>query len=161
MSKAFIKEGEDHLRPSNPLPDRPIPAAPNLVTPDGLAKIEEMIDRLEEEQREARASSNADALDRAARDLRYWSAQRASARVMEPPAAGTEVQFGSTVLVERADGQHQTYRIVGIDEADPSEGTISHISPLARALLSKTVGDQVSVGRTDLRIRQIKSLCSH
>lgn len=107
MSKAFIKEGEDYLRPSNPLPDRPIPAAPNLVTPDGLAKIEEIIHRLEEEQREARVSGNADALDRAARDLRYWSAQRASARVMEPPAAGSEVQFGSTVLVERADGQHE------------------------------------------------------
>ena len=156
MSKAFIREGEEQLRPSNSLPDRPDSAVPNLVTPQGLAKIEEMIDVLEEEQRKARASSDADALDRTARDLRYWSAQRAGARVMETAAEGNEVRFGSTVIVERPDGQKQSYRIVGIDEADPAEGTISHISPLARALLSKTVGDEITVGRTRLMVREIR-----
>jgi transcription elongation GreA/GreB family factor len=156
MSKAFVKEGEEQLRPSNPLPDRAIPSAPNLITQEGLAKIEEMIERLEKEQRQARAGNDADAIDSMARDLRYWSAQRANARVMEPPKSADDVQFGSTVVVERADGQHQTYRIVGVDEANPAEGTLSHISPLARALMSRAVGDSVTVGRTSLTIVAIR-----
>jgi transcription elongation GreA/GreB family factor len=156
MSKAFVKEGEEQLRPSNPLPDRAIPSAPNLITQEGLAKIEEMIERLEKEQRQARAGNDADAIDSTARDLRYWSAQRANARVMEPPKSADDVQFGSTVVVERADGQHQTYRIVGVDEANPAEGTLSHISPLARALMSRAVGDSVTVGRTSLTIVAIR-----
>jgi transcription elongation GreA/GreB family factor len=53
--------------------------------------------------------------------------------------------------------QHQTYRIVGIDEANLSEGTLSHISPLARALMSRAAGDSVTVGRTNLTIVEIKS----
>jgi transcription elongation GreA/GreB family factor len=156
MSKAFVREGEEQLRPSNPLPDRPIPSAPNLVSPQGLAEIEMRIDRLEEEQRKARAANDADAIGRTARDLRYWSAQRASARVVEAPSSGDEVRFGSTVVVERPDGQMQSYRIVGVDEADPAQGTISHISPLARELLSKTVGDEIAVGRTRLTIREVQ-----
>jgi transcription elongation GreA/GreB family factor len=106
MSKAFVREGEDE--PSNPLPDRPIPSAPNLVSPLGLAQIEMRIDRLEEEQRKARAANDADAIGRTARDLRYWSAQRASAQVVEAPSSGNEVCFGSTVVVERPDGQMQS-----------------------------------------------------
>ena len=156
MSKAFVKEGEEQLRPSNPLPDRAIPSAPNLVTQEGLAKIEEMIERLEKEQRQARAGNDADAIDRTGRDLRYWSAQHANARVMEPPKSADHVQFGSTVVVERADGQHQTYRIVGFDEANAAEGTLSHISPLARSLVSRAVGDSVTVGRTSLTIAEIR-----
>jgi transcription elongation GreA/GreB family factor len=155
MSKAFVKDGDDQLRASNPLPDRPIPAGANLVTREGLAKIEETIDLLEGEQKEARARSDADAIERTARELRYWSAQRANARVMEPPNSADEVQFGSTIVVERADGHQQGYRIVGIDEAEPVEGTISHISPLARSLMSRAVGDSITVGPTKLTLREI------
>jgi hypothetical protein len=39
-----------------------------------------------------------------------------------------------TVTLRRDDGGEQSFRIVGEDEADPSRGTLSHLSPLARAL---------------------------
>ena len=56
------------------------------------------------------------------------------------------MQFGSTVTIEREDGRRQTFRIVGEDEADPAKGTISYVSPLARALIGKRVGDVVQAG---------------
>ena len=44
----------------------------------------------------------------------------------------TQIRFGGTVTIRRDDGREQTFRIVGEDEADPSRGTLSHASPLAR-----------------------------
>ena len=51
--------------------------------------------------------------------------------------------FGSTVKLEDEDGKETTYQIVGSDEADPKQGLISIMSPLARTLISKKVGDTV------------------
>jgi transcription elongation GreA/GreB family factor len=64
------------------------------------------------------------------------------------------VHFGSTVTIER-DGRRQTFRIVGEDEADPAQGTLSYVSPLARALTGKGVGDVVHVGNSDAEILAI------
>ena len=55
------------------------------------------------------------------------------------------VVFGSTVTFDREDGRRQAFRIVGEDEADPEKGTVSYVSPLARALLGKGVGDEAVV----------------
>ena len=90
------------------------------------------------------------------RDLRYWSARRGSAHVQPPPADCSIVRFGCTVTVERDDGRSQTFRIVGEDEADPERGTLSHVSPLARALIGKEVGDTVRVAGRDLEIALIR-----
>jgi transcription elongation GreA/GreB family factor len=62
------------------------------------------------------------------------------------------VAFGSTVTISRDDGRVQTYRIVGEDEADPKSGTISYVSPIARVLMGKGVGDVATVGERDLEI---------
>jgi transcription elongation GreA/GreB family factor len=48
--------------------------------------------------------------------------------------------------------EEQTYRIVGEDEADPSRGTISYVSPVARALIGKQIGDIARVGKSDLEV---------
>src|SRR6516225_11798946 len=58
------------------------------------------------------------------RELRYWSARRATAKRVEPPADRTHIHFGMRVVVRREDGRTQTFRIVGEDEADPSRGTV-------------------------------------
>jgi transcription elongation GreA/GreB family factor len=58
--------------------------------------------------------------------------------------------------VRRADGRMQTFRIVGEDEADPSRGTVSHVSPLARAVLGKAVGDVVMVLGREAEVLEIK-----
>ena len=65
------------------------------------------------------------------------------AEVIEPPTAGDRITFGSTVLLEDESGKEVRYQIVGSDEADPTRGRISVLSPLARTLIGKRVGESV------------------
>jgi transcription elongation GreA/GreB family factor len=60
-----------------------------------------------------------------------------------------------SLTLVRNDGREQTFRIVGEDEADPAKGTISRVSPVARALLGRSVGDTVRAGRHDAEITAI------
>ena len=100
-------------------------------------------------------AAKAPACAAAARELRYWSARRASAEVVEPPADNSRVQFGSTVTVQRQDGRTQTFRIVGEDEAAPAQGTLSHVAPLSRALFGKAVGDAAEIAGGEVQILAI------
>jgi len=148
MSRAFVKDADDAF---DEPPERPVSPHPNLVTPEGLAAIEATLARLHEEHAAAQRSHDRAALALAARDLRYWNARRASAQVVTAPADADKVHFGSTVTIAR-DGRRQTYRIVGEDEADPAHGTISYVSPVARALMGKEVGEVVRAGTSDAEI---------
>lgn len=151
MSKAFLREDGGDAG-GDELPERPISEHPNFVTAGGLAAIEATIARLQAEGAGLDPDRDGEVLARIARDLRYWLARRASAQVVDPPAAGGMVQFGSRVTVERADGRSQTFRIVGEDEADPAAGTISWVSPLGAALLRREEGDVVRVAGADVEI---------
>lgn len=134
------------------LPDRPLSAHRNLVTPAGLAQMDAMLETLRAEHAAARAAGHKQAVAAASRDLRYWTARRASAECVEP-SAGRDVRFGSTVTIERGNGRRQTFRIVGEDEADPSKGTVSYVAPLARALLGKGDGDEIDFMGDTIAIR--------
>jgi transcription elongation factor GreA len=85
-----------------------------------------------------------------------------NAKIIAEAATGSDsVTLGSTVtFVELPDGDEETYSIVGSAEADPFEGKISNDSPIAKSLLGKKVGDQVSVqtpgGEMSVRITSIK-----
>jgi transcription elongation GreA/GreB family factor len=154
MSRAFVKEQEDEA--IEDLPDRPIPPHANIVTPEGLQLIETTLARLHEEHAAAQNAHDRPVLARTARDLRYWTARRATAQMMRPPPHPDEVQFGVTVTIVREDGRAQTWRIVGEDEADPRSGTLSYVSPVARALMGKRVGDVVRAGTSDAEIVDIR-----
>jgi transcription elongation factor GreA len=65
------------------------------------------------------------------------------AEVIDPPQGGDRVTFGSTIHLEDESGKAVRYWIVGSDEADPARGRISILSPLARTLIGKRVGDTV------------------
>jgi transcription elongation factor GreB len=65
--------------------------------------------------------------------------------VSESPANSARIFFGARVTLETYEGAKATYRIVGPDELDPKQGYISVDSPLGRALLKKSVNDEVSV----------------
>jgi transcription elongation factor GreA len=67
-----------------------------------------------------------------------------NAEVIEPPRGGDRVTFGSTVRLEDEAGKDVRYWIVGSDEAEPARGRISVLSPLARTLIGKRVGESVS-----------------
>ena len=153
MSKAFTKEPETGDVYED-LPDRPV-SPHNLVTPKGLEMIEAELARLHLEHTAAQEANDRARLAKTNRDLRYWTSRRATAQVMEPPKDAKEVHFGSTVTILREDGRRQTFRIVGEDEADPSAGTLSYVSPVAQALMGKQVGDVVEAGAAEAEIVEI------
>jgi transcription elongation factor GreA len=81
--------------------------------------------------------------------------------IEEADMASDSVTLGRSVtFIELPDGDEETYTIVGSAEADPFEGKISNDSPIARSLIGKKVGDQVSVqtpgGEMSVRITSIK-----
>lgn len=160
MSRAFVKE-QDGAEAFEELPEKLISQHPNLVTADGLAHIEAEVQRLNRAYAEAQASGERAALNLAARDLRYWTARLASAELMPDPADSGEVRFGSLVTILRQDGRRQTYRIVGEDEADPAKGTLSYVSPLARALMGRTAGEEVRIGGATAEIISIGLPAGH
>jgi transcription elongation GreA/GreB family factor len=154
MSRAFVKEQDADALVV--LPDRPISQHPNDVTQDGMTQLEAMLSAAREAHAAAHAADDRAAMAQASRDLRYWSARRATARVVLNPTDTTQVRFGSSVSIRRADGREQTFRIVGEDEADPARGTISHASPLARSIFGKRVGDTVKLGTSELEVIAIR-----
>ena len=141
MSRAFVKEQES----IDELPDRLISEHANLVTPEGLAHIESELQRADAAHAAAQMSGDRSVVAATARELRYWSARLGSAELVPAPADSSHVQFGSTVTIARDDGRRQTYRIVGEDEADPTKGSISYVSPLAALLVGKSVGDTIRI----------------
>jgi len=132
MSRAFVKETAE----SAPPPERMVDDGPNLVTPEGLAQIEAHITRIEASMK---TETNVLLRETLARDLRYWEIRKSTAEVVTPSTDGT-VAFGSRVTIQRK-GRTQTFRIVGVDEADAAKGLISFRSPLAQAILGARPGD--------------------
>ncbi|OJF97542.1 transcription elongation factor GreA [Pararhizobium antarcticum] len=156
MSVAFTKEESSETAAETMLPDRPVSPHPNLVTEAGLKALQQ---QLGEAKTLYDASSTIEDVNERRRqvagplrDVRYFAARVHTAQLMADPASTDIVAFGSTVTFSRDDGRVQTYRIVGEDEADPKAGSISHMSPVARALLGKTVGDEVETGGHDIEI---------
>lgn len=153
MSRAFVKEVEPE---TVDLPDRPVSTHPNLVTAEGLAAIDRTLTHFEGANKAAVAKNDRMAIAAAQRELRYWKARRSTAKVVDPAADKSKVHFGATVTVRREDGRAQTFRIVGEDEAEPARGTLSYVSPLARAVLGGIVGDDVEVPGGSATITEIK-----
>jgi len=112
---------------------------PNLVTPQGLAQIDGHIARIEAAMG---AEANVLLRETLARDLRYWTIRKASAELVAPQAGEGAVAFGGAVTIRRK-GREQTFRIVGVDEADAARGLISFRSPLAQAVLGARLGEVV------------------
>jgi transcription elongation GreA/GreB family factor len=148
MSRAFVNEDTF----IEALPDRLVSGDSNLVTEHGLALIEEALEVARRAYAEAQTEDDRELLAKTGRDLRYWSVRHATAQLRAPAPDADVVQFGHAVTILRDDGRRQTFRIVGEDEADPAKGSISHVSPLARALLGKRVGDSVQAGKGDVEI---------
>ena len=159
MSVAFTRD-EDHEAAAANLPDRPVSAHPNLVTPQGLALLEAAFTEAKAAYGAAQVSGSVSedrtAMARATRDLRYYTARLGSAQRIEPVVRPDRVVFGCTVTIARDDGRHQTFRIVGEDEADPAQGSVSYVSPLARALLGKETRDEVQVAGAAVEIMAIE-----
>ena len=134
------------------------------MTAEGLATLEEELKRLKEERP---LISKAIGIAREHGDLsenaEYHAAKErqglvearlqdiegiiSHAQVIDPSTlSGDTVKFGATVkVIDEDTGDESTYRIVGMYEADAKSGSLSVGSPLARALIGKTIGDSVEV----------------
>jgi transcription elongation GreA/GreB family factor len=159
VSVAFTKEDSAETASETLLPDRPISPHPNLVTEAGLKALQAQLDEARAAYETAQAIDDVNERRRQAaiplRDMRYLAARVRTAQVMADPVSTDTVAFGSTVTFRRDDGRVQTYRIVGEDEADPKAGSISFVSPVARLLLGKSVGDEVGAAGQGLEILSI------
>jgi len=150
MSRAFVKE--DDATAGTLLPDRPVSPHRNLVTRRGLRQIEQAIAHHERDLARARAAADREAAGKASRELRYWTARRASAELAEPEPNVEHVVFGTAVTLLHDDGRRLTLRLVGEDEADPAAGRIGWTTPVARALLGARVGDACALPSGEVEI---------
>ena len=148
------------------------------VTEEGLDELKKQLDELIhvtrneviEELKAARAqgdlSENADydaARDHQAqveskiKELEY---QIKNAEIIKDKKAGKTVRIGSTVELQELDTKNKlTYKIVGSVEADPLNGLLSNVTPLAEAIIDMKVGDVVTVNVDkpyDVKILNIK-----
>jgi transcription elongation GreA/GreB family factor len=156
LSVAFTKEESAETAAETQLPDRLISPHPNLVTEAGLKALELQLQQAREAYEAAQQIEDVNERRRQAaaplRDTRYFSARVRTAQIIPNPTSNETVAFGSTVTFSREDGRVQTYRIVGEDEADPKAGSISFVSPVARSMMGKAVGDVVGSGKQELEI---------
>ena len=153
MSVAFTKEDSAETASETLLPDRPVSPHPNLVTEAGLKALEFQLQQAREAYEAAQKIEDVNERRRQAatplRDARYFAARVRTAQVVTNPTSTDTVAFGCT---KRDDGRVQKYRIVGEDEADPKAGSISFVSPVARILIGKAVGDVVGTSGQELEI---------
>lgn len=167
MNKAFVRESDSEEDDEDPVGAPALPAGTkNYMTPAGHAALREEFERLVKVERPqlvqvvAWAASNGDRsengdyiygkkkLREMDRRIRYLTKRLDNAEVVDPARQTNldQVFFGATVTVMYLGSDEAvdvTYRIVGIDEADPATGRISWISPLARALMKAREGEIV------------------
>ncbi|MBC7213766.1 MAG: transcription elongation factor GreB [Burkholderiaceae bacterium] len=164
MSKAFTKETDAPEDEELALP--PLPAGgKNYITPQGYARLRaELLDLIDHERPKIVevvhwAASNGDRsengdylygkkrLREIDRRIRFLTKRLEISEVVDPSlhAGSDQVFFGATVTYVDDLGDERTVTILGIDEADSSQGQVSWISPVARALLRAHVGDEVQL----------------
>ncbi|WP_406873850.1 GreA/GreB family elongation factor [Aminobacter sp. P9b] len=156
MSRAFTRE-DDSENVIADIGERPVSSSRNLVTEQGLARIEAQLASLREDLAKAEADADRERIATVSRDLRYWQSRRETAEVSVPEPDSTVVRFGMKVVVEDDNGKRNVWEIVGEDEADAAKGRISHSSPMAIALFGKSVGDVASVNGHEWEIVEFAS----
>ncbi len=157
MSRAFVDEEaasgrEDDVPPLKlPLP----PGARNYMTPAGADRVAADLEALRRDKRPSLAAAAAAegkpgaarrSLRECDRRIDYLGRMLALLEVVDPSTQRKDrVLFGATVTVSQPSAEERAFRIVGVDEADPTNGSVSWVSPIAKALLDARVGDTVTV----------------
>jgi transcription elongation factor GreB len=150
MSRGFVKE-DDLEHAGTDLPERPVSQHTNYVTLTGLKQLEDSAKLLDKERANlVDDKDNETAKQRLAvidRDLRYLSMRLQQAVLVDPTKQDKNtVLFGATVKVEDEAGEVLQFHIVGEDEADITQQKVSYVSPIAKALIGRKVGDMVRHG---------------
>ena len=163
MSRAFVKE-DDAGTPEEKV-DLPVSEHPNFVTPAGLKMMQDKVAQYENERAKLKEHgedlANQSHLPRVEQELRYWEERLRTAILVDPAKQPRDkVAFGAVVTVADEDDKKHDYQIVGEDEADPQNGKVSYVSPLARALDGSEVGETIiwkrPAGDQELEVMAIK-----
>jgi len=141
MSKAFTRETDDAPEPViKPSPSVLPPGAKNYITARGLKNLRREFLELSAQPPSAQIRQRLCDLQNSLR----------SVEVVAPPAApATHVQFGATVSVRNHPSGTVDYTIVGVDETDLERNHISWLSPVAKALLQRRVGEPIRFRRPE------------
>lgn len=151
---------------------------PVYVTPKGKADLEQELEHLQNVERpkiierlhEVKSGGDwmenteqmmfEDELAFVDRRIQELEDMLADAEIIKPDQDNNIVNIGDTVVIQDEYGEMETYTIVGVAEADPTEGFISNESPMGRALLKQPVGREVVVeapaGEMKFRIIAVK-----
>jgi transcription elongation factor GreB len=152
MSRGFVKEDDQEEIPIVPqrayLPE----GVTNFVTRTGMEQLlaeKESLIREKDNLASTNEQEKRIALNYINAKLQLLNNRIAEARVVDPKEQPqNKIMFGATVSLKTAmSGKIQTFQIVGVDEADIARGKISFLSPLAKVLINKKVGDKVSIKR--------------
>jgi transcription elongation factor GreB len=152
MSRGFVKEDDQEEIPIVPqrafLPE----GVTNFVTPSGMEQLLEEKEALIRERDSISGSSDNE--KRIAQNylnarLQLLNDRISSAQIVHPEQQPqNEIRFGATVTLKAEASQKiQTFRIVGVDEADISKGKISFLSPISRLLINKKTGEKIVLKR--------------
>ena len=85
------------------------------------------------------------------RRIRFLNQRLEFAHVLDPSTreSTNQVFFGATITYQNSQNEQRTIRIVGVDEVDVEHGDVSWISPIAKALLKKSIGDEITLETPD------------
>ncbi|HEB29531.1 MAG TPA: transcription elongation factor GreB [Spirochaetes bacterium] len=183
MSRAFVSESDADFQEDDvpaikiPLP----PGAKNYMTPEGAEKMRSELSILVKNERPkvsaklSRTVTESERLDRETmlrdrrrlreidRRIEYLTEMADIIEVVDPSKQDPQrVLFGAAVTVEDEKGLERIFRIVGVDESDPSEEKISWLSPVAKAMFGAREGEVVGLklpqSETKLKVLRISYL---
>ena len=150
MSRGFVKEGDQEEIPLIPQRAYLPPGLTNFVTQVGMNQLLEEKQNLIYEKENIIVTNENDkriSLNFINAKLQLLNDRIASAKIVnlkEQPQ--NEIRFGALItLMNKGSKKVQSFQIVGVDEADISKGKISFISPLAKALINRKIGDSVII----------------
>ena len=148
MSRGFVKEDDQEEVPIVPqrayLPE----GVTNFVTPFGMNQLlaeKQMLVNEKNNLNNANENEKRIALNYINAKLQLLNNRIVEAKIVnlnEQPQ--NEIRFGAIIALKiEASKNIQTFQIVGVDEADISKGKVSFISPIAKVLINKKIGDKV------------------
>ena len=148
MSRGFVKEDDQEEVPIVP-PRAYLPeGVTNYVTPFGMNQLlteKQMLVNEKNNLNNANENEKRIALNYINAKLQLLNNRIIEAKIVnlnEQPQ--NELRFGSMITLKREESKSiQTFQIVGVDEADISKGKVSFLSPIARVLINKKIGDKV------------------
>jgi transcription elongation factor GreB len=148
MSRGFVKEDDQEEVPIVPQRSYLPQGVTNFVTPYGMNQLlaeKQMLVNERDNLNNASENEKRIALNFINAKLQLLNNRIAEARIVnlnEQPE--NEIRFGAMITLKtEATKNIQTFQIVGVDEADISKGKVSFISPIARVLINKKIGDKV------------------